>query len=116
MDSLVLAVGSAFWLGILTSISPCPLASNIAAVTFIGRRVDNPAKVLLAGVLYTLGRTLSYFVVAFIAVKSLVSVPAVSVPAPVDGLPIGVQVVGVRVAERGVLDVAAALERAWRPA
>jgi Asp-tRNA(Asn)/Glu-tRNA(Gln) amidotransferase A subunit family amidase len=34
----------------------------------------------------------------------------------VDGLPIGVQVVGVRVAERGVLDVAAALERAWRPA
>lgn len=42
--------------------------------------------------------------------------PAVSVPAPVDGLPIGVQVVGVRVAERGVLDVAAALERAWRPA
>lgn len=42
--------------------------------------------------------------------------PAVSVPAPVDGLPIGVQVVGVRLAERGVLDVAATLERAWRPA
>ena len=40
--------------------------------------------------------------------------PAVSVPAPVDGLPIGVQIVGVRVDEHAVLDVAAALERAWR--
>lgn len=40
--------------------------------------------------------------------------PAVSVPAPVDGLPIGVQIVGVRLDEHGVLDVAAALERAWR--
>lgn len=40
--------------------------------------------------------------------------PAVSVPAPVDGLPVGVQVVGVRLDEHGVLNVAAALERAWR--
>lgn len=40
--------------------------------------------------------------------------PAVSVPAPATGLPVGVQVVGVRRDEPGVLDVAAALERAWR--
>ncbi|WP_395727859.1 amidase [Nakamurella sp.] len=40
--------------------------------------------------------------------------PAVSVPAPVDGLPIGVQIVGVGLDEHGILDVAAALERAWR--
>ena len=40
--------------------------------------------------------------------------PAVSVPAPVDGLPIGVQLVGVSLDEHGILDVAAALERAWR--
>ncbi len=39
--------------------------------------------------------------------------PAVSVPAPVSGLPIGIQIVGVRLDERGVLDVAAALEGAW---
>lgn len=40
--------------------------------------------------------------------------PAVSVPAPVDGLPVGVQIVGVRLDEHGILDVAAALARAWR--
>ncbi|MBN2530243.1 MAG: sulfite exporter TauE/SafE family protein [Deltaproteobacteria bacterium] len=78
MDSLSLAMGSALWLGILTSISPCPLATNIAAVSYIGKRVDKPLKVLLAGKLYTLGRTISYFVVAFIAIKSIVSTPTVA--------------------------------------
>jgi cytochrome c-type biogenesis protein len=78
MDSLFLAMGSALWLGILTSISPCPLATNIAAVSYIGKRVDKPTKVLLAGTLYTLGRTVSYFTVAFIAVKSIASTPAVA--------------------------------------
>ncbi|WP_240757649.1 amidase [Nakamurella flava] len=42
--------------------------------------------------------------------------PAVSIPAPVDGLPIGVQIVGVRQDEAGVLDVAAAVEAGWRSA
>ena len=46
-----LAIGSAFWLGILTSISPCPLATNIAAISFIGRRVGNRGSVLLSGLL-----------------------------------------------------------------
>jgi len=78
MDSLFLATGSALWLGILTSISPCPLATNIAAVSYIGKRVDKPTSVLLAGMLYTLGRTVSYFTVAFIAVKSIASTPAVA--------------------------------------
>ena len=78
MDILFAGLGSALWLGILTSISPCPLATNIAAVSFIGKRVDKPLKVLLAGTLYTLGRTLSYFAVAFIAVQSIVSTPTVA--------------------------------------
>lgn len=78
MDPLLLATGSALWLGILTSISPCPLATNIAAVSYIGKQVDKPMKVLLAGSLYTLGRTISYFAVAFIAVKSIVSTPTVA--------------------------------------
>lgn len=78
MDAFVLGMGSAAWLGILTSISPCPLATNIAAVSYIGKRVDKPFKVLLAGKLYTLGRTISYFVIAFIAVQSIVSTPAVA--------------------------------------
>ena len=34
-----LALGSALWLGIVTSISPCPLATNVAAISFLARRV-----------------------------------------------------------------------------
>ncbi len=57
-----LALGSALWLGILTSISPCPLASNIAAISFIGRHVGNHRRVLLSGWFYTLGRTAAYVI------------------------------------------------------
>ena len=57
----ILAFGfAALWLGILTSISPCPLASNIAAISFIGRKVDRMGLVLLSGALYTLGRAVAY--------------------------------------------------------
>jgi cytochrome c-type biogenesis protein len=59
MDSFWLAAGTALWLGILTSISPCPLATNIVAVSFLVRRVNHPWHVLLAGALYTAGRTLT---------------------------------------------------------
>ncbi len=78
MTELLGATLSALWLGILTSISPCPLASNIAAVSFVGRQVDAPYRVILAGVAYSLGRALSYVLVAAIVVTSLLSVPAVS--------------------------------------
>jgi cytochrome c-type biogenesis protein len=78
MESFFFAIGSALWLGILTSISPCPLATNIAAISYVSKRVSSPARVLFSGLLYTLGRTLSYFVVALVVVQSLISVPAVS--------------------------------------
>jgi hypothetical protein len=78
MTESLLAAGSALWLGILTSISPCPLASNIAAVSYVGRRVGAPHRVLLAGIAYSLGRALTYVVVAAVVVASLLSVPAVS--------------------------------------
>lgn len=58
--TLWLVLGSAFWLGLLTSISPCPLATNIAAISFLGRSVGNTRKVLLSGLLYTSGRTIVY--------------------------------------------------------
>jgi cytochrome c biogenesis protein CcdA len=69
---------SALWLGILTSISPCPLASNIAAVSYVGRNVGAPHRVVLAGVAYSAGRALAYVVIAAIVVTSLLSVPSVS--------------------------------------
>lgn len=78
MNEIILAIGAAFWFGILTSISPCPLATNIAAISFIGRKVAHPAYVILTGLLYTLGRTLTYVLLAIILVKGLSSMPLVS--------------------------------------
>lgn len=78
MDSFPLAAASAFWLGILTSISPCPLATNIAAISFIGRRVDNPRQVFLTGLLYTGGRTITYLALGIVLVTSLLSISDLS--------------------------------------
>lgn len=73
-----LGLASALWLGVLTSISPCPLATNIAAISFIGRRINRPHAVLRSGLLYACGRTLVYIVLAALLVSSLVSAPVVS--------------------------------------
>lgn len=72
------ALGSAIWLGILTSISPCPLAANIAAISFISKRVDNPGRAVLTGMAYTAGRTLTYLILAIILVASLLKVTDIS--------------------------------------
>jgi len=71
-------VGSALWLGVLTSISPCPLASNVAAVSYLGRQAANPRRVLLAGLVYSAGRALTYVLVGALVVTSILSVPSVS--------------------------------------
>lgn len=73
-----LAVGSALWLGILTSISPCPLSTNIAAVSYVGRRLGSSRAVLLSGALYTAGRSLVYVVLGAVSVWSLMSLVSVS--------------------------------------
>lgn len=78
MSELAVAAAGALWLGVLTSLSPCPLASNIAAVSYIGREVGAPGRVILAGALYSLGRAATYVGVAFVVVTSLWSLPAVS--------------------------------------
>ena len=78
MADIVLGIGSALWLGILTSISPCPLATNIAAITFIGRRIGNPRAAVATGLLYAVGRTVAYTVLAALLVSSLLSAPMVS--------------------------------------
>ena len=73
-----IALGSAFWLGILTAISPCPLATNIAAISFIGRQVGNRRGVLGAGVLYTLGRALAYVMLGVAIMTGLMASGEVS--------------------------------------
>jgi len=51
---------AAFALGLLTAISPCPLATNITATAYIAKTINSKRKVLLSGLLYTFGRMFSY--------------------------------------------------------
>jgi cytochrome c biogenesis protein CcdA len=78
MENFLLGMGTALWMGILTSISPCPLATNIAAISFIGKQVDRSGKILLSGLFYTLGRTFTYVVLGAFMVSSAQLMPAVS--------------------------------------
>jgi cytochrome c biogenesis protein CcdA len=55
---------TAFMLGILTSISPCPLATNITAIAYISKDIKNPKHTILSGFFYTLGRGISYTLLA----------------------------------------------------
>src|SRR5574343_27381 len=57
---------SAWALGILTAISPCPLATNITATAYIARTLEGKRKVLLSGLLYTLGLAFAYTTIAMI--------------------------------------------------
>lgn len=75
---VVIATLSAFWLGVLTSISPCPLATNLAAISYVGRRLENPRQVFLGGLVYTLGRALAYAVLGALLVASLLHAPVLS--------------------------------------
>ena len=78
MEWLTVAA-TALWIGLMTSLSPCPLATNVAAVTFVGRRVGSPRRVLAAGVLYTAGRSLAYTGLGALLAASLLSAPVLSV-------------------------------------
>ena len=73
-----LGATSAFWLGLLTAISPCPLATNIAAISFIGRKIEKPRQTFLAGTAYTIGRSLTYIVIGAVLVLGLTAVPQTS--------------------------------------
>lgn len=55
---------TAFVLGIMTAISPCPLATNITAIGFISKDIQDSKKVFFNGVIYTIGRAISYVTLA----------------------------------------------------
>ncbi len=78
MAELLAGAATALWLGILTSISPCPLATNIAAVSYVGTQVDRPRRVVWAGLLYAAGRALAYVLVGGLLVLGLLSAPRLS--------------------------------------
>ena len=78
MTDTLIAFGSALWLGILTSISPCPLATNVAAISFLAKKVTHPFFVLLSGVAYTVGRMITYAILGFVIINSILSIPQVA--------------------------------------
>jgi cytochrome c-type biogenesis protein len=57
---------AAFALGLLTAIAPCPLATNVTATAYIAKTITDKKKVLLSGLLYTLGRVFSYTIIGAI--------------------------------------------------
>jgi len=60
LDSTNVPFLSAFILGIMTAISPCPLATNITAIGFISKDIENKKRIFFNGIWYTLGRAFSY--------------------------------------------------------
>jgi cytochrome c biogenesis protein CcdA len=69
---------SALWLGILTAISPCPLATNIAAISFIGRKAGEKNHVLASGLYYAMGRTLAYVLIGAVITAGMLGSAEVS--------------------------------------
>jgi cytochrome c-type biogenesis protein len=66
LDNSQYAFVTAFVLGLMTAISPCPLATNISAIGFVSRDIENRKRVFLNGLVYTLGRAISYTALAIV--------------------------------------------------
>ena len=66
LENYNIPILSAFILGLMTAISPCPLATNITATAFISKNISSKRKVFLSGLLYSLGRGFSYTAIGFI--------------------------------------------------
>ena len=66
LESITIPWVTALVLGLMTAISPCPLATNITAVGFISKDIENRKRVFVNGLLYTLGRAISYTTIATI--------------------------------------------------
>jgi len=66
MSSSSLPFVTAFLLGLMTAISPCPLATNITAIGFISKDMESKRRVFMNGLVYTLGRAIAYTVLALV--------------------------------------------------
>jgi len=78
MTEYLTALIMAIWFGILTSISPCPMATNIAAVSYIGQRMNSRRQIFISGLLYVGGRMLAYILLGVILVSGILSIPDIS--------------------------------------
>jgi len=68
MGSSSIPIIAAFFIGLMTAISPCPLATNITAIAYASKKIHNSKHTLLVGFLYTLGRMFTYVLIASLIV------------------------------------------------
>lgn len=71
LDNSTAPALTAFLLGLLTAISPCPLATNIAAIGYISKDIENRRRIFRNGVLYTIGRVIAYTVLGIVLISIL---------------------------------------------
>lgn len=71
LDSSTTPALTAFLLGLFTAVSPCPLATNIAAIGFIGKDIESRHRIFLSGLLYTLGRVIAYTLLGIVLIMIL---------------------------------------------
>lgn len=71
LDNSSLPIVTAFLLGLITAISPCPLATNIAAIGYISKDIESRKRIFVKGLLYTLGRIIAYTVLGIILLAIL---------------------------------------------
>lgn len=71
LDSSNIPVVTAFVLGLLTAVSPCPLATNITAIGYIGRDIESKRRIFWNGILYTVGRIIAYSLLGAILIYVL---------------------------------------------
>ena len=71
LDNSNIPALTAFLLGLLTAISPCPLATNIAAIGFISKDIESRKRVFANGLLYTVGRIIAYSLLGIVLISIL---------------------------------------------
>lgn len=76
---IFIAVITALWLGVLASVSPCPLAANMAAFSFIQKDAASPRGVIIAGGLYSLGRMAAFALLGSLVISGLLAIPEASI-------------------------------------
>jgi cytochrome c-type biogenesis protein len=64
MGTSEIGILAAFFIGLMTAISPCPLATNITAIAYVSKRMDNSKHTITISLIYTLGRILTYVLIA----------------------------------------------------
>jgi cytochrome c biogenesis protein CcdA len=78
MGTSNIALVAAFFIGLMVAISPCPLATNIAAIAYISKKINNRKNILITSIVYTLGRMFTYVSLTSLIVYIGVNVQTIS--------------------------------------